>query len=637
MDQRVQLAPPRFEVITQIVRGPFVESPDGERGLPGHFGHELSNTLAEKLAAGIRKRRFSPRLNLSEVQTVCRALWRERKLRAELMGASDPGPVLQEILQSEALSSLKGFLPWDQVRATGLLSNLVTADGTRDVVSEENLICETRRILLIRCAGEDLKKLLRRMAGESGLLRRTLNGGNVYYELTSESLIPWIQRHQQRFRELARTVWAYASLVLLLVLCGTGWLAYRAGAGQRLAERNFIEAGLELASTQEAAKQQRASAEAQNKHAATTLNSVTQQIWQLQHENKRAEEESEAAWKARLRAQQEKSTTELAAIELAAIELGTALTNVQRANRLANEAKQRAERSERAAKNAKKSADELIEYLSFDLRDNLNPSDSAWESINRRILVYHEMYPPAEEDLEGWRRKASALADRGNLLLLAKRFQEAVEYLKNAFDITERLLAQDPDNLRLRSNRAAYAANLSAAFLGNGQLVNARDAAEVSVLTAKVLWARESFRPEWREDLAYSWASRAAVQSAEGDAAAALGSYHESLALQETLTNRLGRAEWHLKTHHDSLALAQKLAKENPRDEGLQAELAYNYWRTASILKVTDPKSRDARAMLKKARSLLLALNQRAGLEPEPRRWLESIEESFPTWISKIL
>jgi len=52
---------------------------------------------------------------------------------------------------------------------------------------------------------------------------------------------------------------------------------------------------------------------------------------------------------------------------------------------------------------------------------------------------------------------------------------------------------------------------------------------------------------------------------------------------------------------------------------------------------LTDPKSKDVRAMLKKARSLLLALDQRAQLEPESRRWLESIEESFPTWISKIL
>ena len=43
------------------------------------------------------------------------------------------------------MNALSKLFLWDRVPALALLANLVTQEGTRDVVSEENLIDETRR------------------------------------------------------------------------------------------------------------------------------------------------------------------------------------------------------------------------------------------------------------------------------------------------------------------------------------------------------------------------------------------------------------------------------------------------------------------------------------------------------------
>ena len=111
MDQGLRLALPRVERLEHIVRGPFVRSEDGERGLPGHFADELSEELAEKIAVGIRASKPSGLVNLSEVQTLCLALWRQPERRDELLRAADPPAVLQKIIESKAMDALNRAAP----------------------------------------------------------------------------------------------------------------------------------------------------------------------------------------------------------------------------------------------------------------------------------------------------------------------------------------------------------------------------------------------------------------------------------------------------------------------------------------------------------------------------------------------
>ncbi|HEY7001128.1 MAG TPA: tetratricopeptide repeat protein [Candidatus Udaeobacter sp.] len=227
MDQGVRLASLPVAVVKEIVRGPFVSSPDGERGLPGHFGDELSEELADKITAGIQASKPSGVLNLSELQTLCLALWRQPERREELLRADKPAAVLQQIIESTAVAALKKLRPWDRVRALALLANLVTQEGTRNVVSEENLISETRRNPLMWVFPRGWRKLLNNLPEKTGLLRRSISSGTTYYELASEFLISWIQKRQRAFRGITLTVWRLASAALLAIAVGLIFLNFR--------------------------------------------------------------------------------------------------------------------------------------------------------------------------------------------------------------------------------------------------------------------------------------------------------------------------------------------------------------------------------------------------------------------------
>jgi len=232
MDQTVRLALPGIEVLRHIVRGPFL--PSEERGLPaGHFRDklgepdELNEKLADKIESGIRTSQPSGVLNLSEVQTLCLALWQQRKRREELLRADNPAAVLQQIIESTAVASLKSLLPWDRFRTRALLANLVTQEGTRNVVSEENLISETRRNLMRVFPQVGWRKLLKDLPQKTGLVRRSLSSGTTYYELASEFLISWIQKRQRTFRRLALTVSGLISAGLLAIVILLVFLAFR--------------------------------------------------------------------------------------------------------------------------------------------------------------------------------------------------------------------------------------------------------------------------------------------------------------------------------------------------------------------------------------------------------------------------
>jgi WD40 repeat protein len=263
MDQGVRLASLPVELLKQIVRGPFVRSEDGERGLPGHFADELSEELADKIAAGIAERRPCGILNLSEVQTLCLALWRQPKRREELLGANNPAAVLQEIIESTAVDTLRKLLPWDRVRALALLANLVTQEGTRDVVSEENLISETRRNPLMRLFPKNWRKLLNELPEKTGLLRRSFSSGTTYYELASEFLISWIQKRQRAFRRFALIVSGSISVGLFAILVVLAVLYFQLESQKRIAQKERDNATAQT----KIAQQERKSAIAQKKAA----------------------------------------------------------------------------------------------------------------------------------------------------------------------------------------------------------------------------------------------------------------------------------------------------------------------------------------------------------------------------------
>jgi WD40 repeat protein len=219
VDQALRLAAPAADALGAIIRGPFVRH-------PGHFSHELSEALSDHLVASLATHFGTGEISLSEVQIVCLRLWQSDKPEALLAEKGAQG-LLEDYL-SEALA---GLPPQLQPPAVALLSQMVTAAGTRNVISAEDLTGRVREEDP-DVAPEILRDALDRLS-ESRLVHRERRREFYLYEITSEFLVPWIsnrraelRRTQERRRERRRfLILASIAGALLVVAAGVALLA----------------------------------------------------------------------------------------------------------------------------------------------------------------------------------------------------------------------------------------------------------------------------------------------------------------------------------------------------------------------------------------------------------------------------
>jgi hypothetical protein len=190
-DQYLRLTKLTTKSLHMIIRGPF-------ESFPGHFGVELSEELARDLAAAIEERNEYGTLSLSEVQIVCLKLW-ESSDPEGLFRREGVQRLLEDYL-SEALNRLDEDL---RDPAVALLSRMVTAAGTRNIVSEYDLITKTSQDEGI--PEDRLKDALLALVQDTRLVRRERRYNTHFYDIASEFLIPWIsQRKLERRAEIER-------------------------------------------------------------------------------------------------------------------------------------------------------------------------------------------------------------------------------------------------------------------------------------------------------------------------------------------------------------------------------------------------------------------------------------------------
>jgi WD40 repeat protein len=187
VDQSLRLAPPSADALPAIIRGPFEHH-------PGHFGHELTPALADRLRDALAERFGSGQVSLSEVETVCLRLWQ----------SPDPERLLstrgvQGLLEDYLGEALKALTPELRTAAIAVLSQMVTAAGTRNVVSADDVVqrvrAEDRRL-----REPVVKTALERLERESRLVRRERRRDLYLYEITSEFIVPWISRRRDDLR-----------------------------------------------------------------------------------------------------------------------------------------------------------------------------------------------------------------------------------------------------------------------------------------------------------------------------------------------------------------------------------------------------------------------------------------------------
>jgi hypothetical protein len=187
-DQFVRLAPLSNEYLHSVIRGPFE--------LTGAaWNTTISEDLAGKLASDIESR-GDPYINLSEVQVACLQLWLSSN-PAELYARRGVEGLLEDFLE-QSLANMKELAD----PAVAVLSRMVTASGTRNVVSEDDAVQAV--VGEDRLSVEHVKKALTALVTDTKLVRRELRHNTYFYEIVSEFLVPWISRQRAKRKERIR-------------------------------------------------------------------------------------------------------------------------------------------------------------------------------------------------------------------------------------------------------------------------------------------------------------------------------------------------------------------------------------------------------------------------------------------------
>jgi hypothetical protein len=255
-DQYLRLMPLGTEKLPEIIRGAIEK-------FPAYYGKGFSKSLADRLASAIEGRSESGAINLSEVQIACLKLWQ----------SSDPERLFEQkgvqgLLEDSLNDSLNGLTPELRAPAVALLSRMVTASGARNVVSEEDLISRVSDEEGI--AQDLLKRALDGLGKGTKLVRRELRREVVYWEITSEFLVPWIRRkrierlgdiERRKHRAVQRRRIGYAIIGFVLILAALAWWIDKTQKEKEHAENLLQERTSAVIKTEEVASAKRIAAE----------------------------------------------------------------------------------------------------------------------------------------------------------------------------------------------------------------------------------------------------------------------------------------------------------------------------------------------------------------------------------------
>jgi tetratricopeptide (TPR) repeat protein len=277
----------------------------------------------------------------------------------------------------------------------------------------------------------------------------------------------------------------------------------------------------------------------------------------------------------------------------------------------AETARTSAQESRNNAVAAKRDADELINFMQYDLSDTLGTVGrlDMMDAINARIRKYHKDHPPEAGHLDALREQTVSLGQQGDILRDEGKLGPALKSYRDGLAIFEELAKQEPGNAGSQRDLSVSYNKVGDVQSAQGDLAGALKSYRDSLAIREKLAKQDPRNAGLQRDLSVSYNKVGDVQSAQGDLAGALKSYR------------------------DSLAIFEKFAKQDPDNAGWQADLAFSYWRTGTRLARSDAQSKkDARTMVEKGRDILRALKTRIGLTRQQQQWLDSMEADVRKW-----
>ncbi|WP_295446000.1 AAA family ATPase [uncultured Thiodictyon sp.] len=150
----------------------------------------------------------------------------------------------------------------------------------------------------------------------------------------------------------------------------------------------------------------------------------------------------------------------------------------------------RAQRASQVATLARGQAEDLINYMLFDLRDKLQPIGrlALLDGVSRKAAEYFEKLPTDRVSVDSERKRAAAIYNSGDVRLAQGDLAGALTAYEVGVAITERLARQDPANAGWQRDLAVSHAKIGLVRQAQGNLTGARESFEKALGIARALY-----------------------------------------------------------------------------------------------------------------------------------------------------
>ena len=306
-----------------------------------------------------------------------------------------------------------------------------------------------------------------------------------------------------------------------------------------------------------------------------------------------------------------------------------------------------AEAATKRATLARDEAGKLIEFMTVDLRDRLQPIVrlDLLDDVNRKVRAFYDSFASEDESSELLRQQGALFNNQGNIARAQGKLAVALQNYRDGVTFFERRTRLEPGNAIWQRNLSISLGGVAEVLRYQGDLAGARQTQGESVGILEKLAREEASSTVLADDLAGGYVDFGDVQRELGDFAGASKSYRDAVAISERLTEEEPEnSSWQrnlalryervggfqmvqgdlaaaLQTSQRSLAIVQKLTQKDPDNAGWQSDLA------TALMKVAEVQSakRDFSGALKCCRDSLAILEKLSQHDPSNADWQRTL------------
>ena len=265
---------------------------------------------------------------------------------------------------------------------------------------------------------------------------------------------------------------------------------------------------------------------------------------------------------------------------------------------------------ERRAESARKSAEEILNYLLYQLRDKLQPIGhlDIIEDVQNKVETYYKNLGFSKQDPVALNNWAVLLQAEGDRLMLQGNLKAAKAKYEEDLKIEQRLVNQFPKDRNLLANLSVGVSRLGDVSQAQGDLSAAKEQYSAKLVILRKLLEDEPGENRLRRELAVTYESLGRVLQAEAHFSDAKAQFTDALEITRKFANEdpadfqkqrdlaicyenLGdvlEAQSDLdnsKTEYlSAVDLAEKLLKQSPGDTQLQRDLAVSDGKLGGVL-----------------------------------------------------